>query len=330
MLRSCRFEPRDFRLTRPFRISRGVKSVAHSVTVTIAQDGHVGRGEGIPYPRYDETVEGALADLEAIRPLIEAGASRAEVATLLPPSAARNALDCALWDLEARLAGSSVAAMTGMTGDTAIATAMTVGLANPPSMARAAAVLANVPLLKVKVDHTDPLSQIAAVRQAAPNPRMIVDPNESWTVEILQMMQPHLQALRVDLLEQPLPADADAALADIDPLVPIAADESAHGIADLAQLAGRYQVINIKLDKTGGLTAAIELADAAEHAGFGLMVGCMISSSLSIAPAMLIARRCSFVDLDGPFWLSDDYADGVRDVTGMIEPARPGFWGGDL
>lgn len=330
MLRTCRFEPRDFRLSRPFRISRGVKTLAESVTVTLTQDGVTGRGEGIPYPRYGESVAGALADLEVIRGAIEQGASRAEMQTLIPAGAARNALDCAMWDLEARLAGRSVATMTGLTGTTPIATAMTVGLDTPLAMAGVAAKLADVPLIKVKVDRNDPRNQIEAVRQAAPNPRVIVDPNESWTIAEVRDLQPRLKELAIDLLEQPLPADDDSALEGFTPLVPIAADEAVHGVKDLPALAGRYQVINIKLDKTGGLTAAIELADAAQKAGFGLMTGCMISSSLSIAPALLLAQRCSFVDLDGPFWLADDYADGVRDDAGYILPAQPGFWGGVL
>lgn len=327
MLRTCRFEPRDFQLTRPFRISRGVKSVAHSVTVTLSENGVVGRGEGIPYPRYGETVEAAISALEEVRGAIEAGATRAQIQAMLPAGAARNALDCAMWDLEARLSGSSVAGITGLTDGSPIATAMTVGLDTPRLMAEAATKLAHVPLIKIKVDRLDPINQIEAVRQAAPAPRVIVDPNESWTIEEVRNLQPRLQSLRVDLLEQPLAADNDEALAEIAPLVPIAADESAHGIEDVGALVGRYQVINIKLDKAGGLTGALELADAAEKAGFGLMMGCMISSSLSIAPALLLAQRCAFVDLDGPFWLHDDYSDGVKGDNGVILAAQAGFWG---
>ena len=329
MLRTYRIEPRDFRLTRPFRISRGTKTVANSITVTVEQDGHVGRGEGIPYPRYNESVGASIIALEAVRSAIENGADRNAVQTLLPPGAARNALDCALWDLDARIAGTTVARMAGIGAETSVATAMTVGLDTPEAMARAAAELANVPLIKVKVDRSDPVAQIRAVRAAAPTPRVIVDPNESWTITEVRELQPLLHDLSIDLLEQPLPADDDDALEGFTPLVPIAADESVHEANDIDRLTGRYQIINIKLDKTGGLTGALELADAAERAGLGLMTGCMISSSLSIAPALIIARRCSFVDLDGPLWLADDYADGVREDAGVMHAPQPGFWGGE-
>ena len=329
MFRSCRFEARDFQLNRPFRISRGVKTVANSVTVTLTQGEHVGRGEGIPYPRYGETVEQSLADLERVRGAVEKGADRNAIRALLPAGAARNALDCALWDLEARVEGTSVAAMNGINLITRVPTAMTVGLDTPGRMAKAAAELANVPLIKVKVDRANPISQIRAVRSAAPTPRLIVDPNESWTFDDVRELQPFLREMSVDLLEQPIAAQDDAALTGFQPLVPIAADESVHGVEDLERLAGRYQVINIKLDKSGGLSAALDLADGAEKAGFGVMMGCMISSSLSIAPAMIIAQRCSFVDLDGPTWLADDYPGGVHEVQGVLLPPAHGFWGAD-
>ena len=327
MLRTLSARSDSFPLATPFRISRGVKTVADVVTVEITADGHTGRGEGVPYPRYGESISGALAAIEAVRSALEDGAGREELQRLMPAGAARNAVDCALWDLEAKRAGVSVEHMVGHPPVAATATAITVGLDTPAAMAAAARKLADVPLIKVKVDQSDPASQIRAVRDAAPDPRMIVDPNESWTMAEVERLQPLLAELAVDLLEQPLPADADASLDGFAPLVPIAADESLHVAADVERLARRYQVANIKLDKTGGLTGALALADAAEAAGLRLMIGSMISTSLSIAPALIVAQRCVFVDLDGPLWLADDRAGGVRAETGVLMPPAAGFWG---
>lgn len=327
MLRTLTARSDAFPLATPFRISRGVKTVAEVVTVEITADGHTGRGEGVPYPHYGESIAGALAAIEAVRTVLEGGAGRDELQQLMPAGAARNAVDCALWDLEAKCASTSVAAMLGRPPVAATATAITVVLDTPAAMAAAARKLADVPLIKVKVDRNDPASQIRAVREAAPRPRMIVDPNESWTMAEVEQLQPLLAELAVDLLEQPLPADADASLDGFAPLVPIAADESLHIVADVERLARRYQVANMKLDKTGGLTGAIALADAAEAAGLKLMIGSMISTSLSIAPALIVAQRCAFVDLDGPLWLADDRAGGVRGNAGVLSPPAAGFWG---
>jgi len=315
----------SFPLVAPFRISRGVKTATDVVTVEIAADGHVGRGEGVPYPRYGETIESALAAVETVRGALEAGAGRAEVMALMPPSAARNAVDCALWDLEAKQAGTSVTALLGRPPVGPTPTALTVGLDTPEAMAAAARKLAGVPLVKVKVDRSDPAAQIAAVRAAAPKPKLIVDPNESWTIAEVQGLQSLLVDLRVDLLEQPLPAAEDAALEGFRSAVPIAADESAHVAADLDALMSKYQVINIKLDKTGGLTAALELAHAARTRGMGLMTGCMVCSSLGIAPALIIAADAAFTDLDGPVWLANDRAGGVTCTNGILAP--PSLWG---
>ena len=314
-------------LAHPFRISRGVKTAAEVVTVEIADGDCVGRGEAVPYPRYGETVADALAAIRDAAPGLNQGATRDELIALMPAGAARNAVDCALWDLEARLQRRSVAAMIGQPEPAPVATAMTVGLDTPEKMAQAARALAHVPLLKVKVDGSDPEAQLAAVRAAAPRPRLIVDPNESWTIAHVRSLQPLLAELRVDVLEQPLPAGEDEELAGLSPTVPIAADESVHVLDDVRRLADRYQIINIKLDKTGGLTTALRLARAAEDQGLGVMVGCMICSSLSIAPALHLAARAAFADLDGPFWLVDDRAGGVREKGGMLIPPEAGFWG---
>jgi L-Ala-D/L-Glu epimerase len=327
-MRSLNARSETFPLVAPFRISRGVKTAADVVTVEIAAEGHIGRGEGVPYPRYGETIESALAAIEGVRGAIEAGAGRAEINALMPPSAARNAVDCALWDLEARLAGKSVTALLGRPAVGPTPTALTVSLDTPEAMGAAALKLAGVPLVKVKVDRSDPAAQIRAVRAAAPNPRMIVDPNESWTIAEVRDLQSLLVDLRVDLLEQPLPATEDAALEGFHSAVPIAADESAHVAGDLDALMQKYQVINIKLDKTGGLTAALELADAARAKGMGLMTGCMICSSLSIAPALIVAADAAFTDLDGPIWLANDRAGGVTCTNGILAPASPALWGG--
>lgn len=327
MLRTIVARSDAFPLAQPFRISRGVKTVADVVTVEITADGMTGRGEAVPYLRYGETIAGALDEIANARGAIADGATRDELLTLMPAGAARNAVDCALWDLETRLTGRSVTDRLGRPDIAPTPTAMTVSLDTLDAMAAAARALADVPLIKIKVDRSDPAAQIRVVRDAAPNPRIIVDPNESWTIAEVEGLQSLLAELRIDLLEQPLPAGEDDALEGFRSLVPIAADESAHVADDVGALASKYQVINIKLDKTGGLTGALALADAAAAAGLGVMTGSMISTSLSIAPALVVAARSSFVDLDGPLWLAADRAGGVKGVDGVLTPPAAGFWG---
>jgi L-alanine-DL-glutamate epimerase-like enolase superfamily enzyme len=316
-----------FPLIRPFRIARGTKTAAEVVTVTIGDGEWEGRGEAVPYPRYGETVEGALAAIERVRPLIEQGGGREELLGALPAGAARNALDCALWDLEAKQAGEDVASLIGGPPLQTIASAMTLGIDTPDAMAREAASLARAPLLKVKVDAEDPAARIRAVRAAAPTAELIVDPNESWDQELVERMQPVLIEARVALLEQPVPAEDDAWLEGWTPAVPICADESVHVAADLDVVARRYQAVNVKLDKAGGLTAALDLAHAARARGLGLMTGCMVCSSLSIAPAWHVAMISGFVDLDGPIWLREDRPGGIKADHGFIHPPEAGFWG---
>lgn len=327
MFRTLRAQHDSFPLSQPFRISRGVKTQAEVVTVALEQGGMIGRGEGVPYARYGESIESALAGIEDVRVAVEGGADRAQLLGLLPPGAARNALDCALWDLEARLGGRSVADKIGAPEPQRLVSALTIGIDTPMAMAVAASKIADAPLIKVKVDATIPDAQIRAVRNAAPDAKLIVDPNESWDERLVRAMQGVLVALRVDLLEQPVPADADAWLEDFTPEVLVCADESVHVAADLDTVARRYQVVNVKLDKSGGLTEALALAGAARARGLGLMTGCMISSSLSIAPALHVARMSDFVDLDGPIWLREDRAGGVRDEGGHLWPPQKGFWG---
>jgi len=327
MHRTLRAQHDRFALTRPFRISRGEKTAADVVKVCIVDGAHAGRGEGVPYARYGESIETTLAAIERVRPAIEAGAGCEELLALLPPGAARNALDCALWDLETHLTGRDVANLLGAPEPGRIASALTVVIDTPAAMAAAAAEIAAAPLIKVKVDANDPATRIRAVRTAAPNAALIVDPNESWDRALVEAMQDVCIEARVALLEQPVPADEDAWLEGFTSPIPICADEAVHTAADLDVVAARYTHANIKLDKTGGLTAAIELADAARARGMGLMTGCMVSSSLSIAPALHIAQRSDFVDLDGPIWLREDRPGGVRDDAGYLLPPTRGFWG---
>jgi L-Ala-D/L-Glu epimerase len=327
MARTLRAQHRRFPLRRPFRIARGVKTAADVVEVTVEESGISGRGEGVPYPRYGESIEGALASIENVREAVEAGADRDALLSLLPAGAARNAVDCALWDLEARQAGRTVADMIGTTAPGPIPSALTVVIDTPEAMAAVAREIRDAPLLKIKVDAEDPAARIRAVRGAAPESTLIVDPNESWDGALLEAMQPVLLEAGVTLLEQPLRAGADDWLHDFTPALPICADESIHVAEDLSAVARRYQLVNVKLDKTGGLTAALRLAEAARARGLGIMTGCMVSSSLSIAPALHIARLSDFVDLDGPFWLAEDRPGGVKDKGGMLFPPESGFWG---
>ena len=328
MLRRLSAVHQHWPLATPFRISRGTRHAAETVHVEIHAGPLRGRGESVPYARYGETIESVLAQVRALERRVAAGLDRPRLAELLPAGAARNALDCALWDLEARQAGTSVWSLLQQAPPPALDMALTVGLDTPERMHAAAARLAACPLIKIKVDATDPAAQVRAVRSAAPAARLIVDPNESWDLPLLARMQAVMLEARVELVEQPLPSDRDADLDGFNAEVPICADESCHVATDLPALAGRYQVVNIKLDKTGGLTGALELLGAARAQGFGVMVGCMICSSLSVAPAFLVARYADFVDLDGPLWLKADHPDGVRGEGGRLHPASGEFWGG--
>lgn len=327
MSRTLRARADRFALRRPFRISRGVKTVAEVVTVEIADGGVIGRGEGVPYPRYGESIEGTLAEVQASRQAIEGGATRHDLLEIMQAGAARNAVDCALWDLEAKLARRSVAQIIGESAPDALPTAMTVALDSPRIMAETAAAIADVPLIKVKVDASEPFAMIRAVRAAAPDAALIVDPNESWNEALVRAAMPVLVECRVNVLEQPCPAEEDGWLAGFTSPVPICADESVHTADDLDSVEERYQAINVKLDKTGGLTAALMLARAARARGLGLMSGCMVCSSLGIAPALHIARMADWADLDGPLWLADDRPGGVWEANGVMHPPEEGFWG---
>jgi L-alanine-DL-glutamate epimerase-like enolase superfamily enzyme len=310
-----------------FTISRGSKTAADVVLVEIGEGEHIGHGECVPYPRYGETVPGAIDAIEALRPRLEAGMDRAELQAALPHGAARNAVDCALWHLEAKLAGLSVAELVGLDALQPVTTAYTVSLDTVENMAAAARVNANRPLLKLKLSGPGDLARVRAVHENAPDARLIVDANEAWTAEIYSELAPQLMTLGVELIEQPLPVDADDALDGLTRPVPVCADESCHDTASLAQLVGKYDAINIKLDKTGGLTEALRLAAAAEEAGMALMVGCMVATSLAMAPALLLAQRARWVDLDGPLLLARDRVPGLRIEGSVIAPPPPELWG---
>ena len=326
-LREFRAGGEAWPLAVPFRISRGVRTQADLVVVELSQDGVVGRGEGAPIPRYGDSVDDCIAQLEALRGAVEAGMTRRQLLTALKPGAARNALDCALWDLESRLSGTPIPAMLHMAPPPPTITAMTVSLDAPEAMEAAAARLAHLPLVKVKVDASDPAAQLRAVRRAAPDPRLIVDANEAWTMPLLVEMQPVLAETRVSLLEQPLPAGQDESLEGFVGTVPICADEACHTAADIPRLRSRYQGVNIKLDKTGGLTAALELLAAARAAEMIVMTGCMICTSLSIAPTFIVASQCDFADMDGPTWLAKDRPGGVLLDHGRMTAPTGQVWG---
>ena len=328
MLRRLSIRHRTLPLRSPFRISRGVKLAADVVTVELDQAGCIGRGESVPYARYGESVATVLDEMETLRGDLCAGMGRDELQDRLGAGAARNALDAALWDLESRLDHVPVWSRLAQPPHLPLETALTIVIDTPQEMEKAASRIAGAGLIKIKVDADKPAARIEAVRRAAPSARLIVDPNESWTIDILRDIQPTLEHLSVSLLEQPLPADADDALLDFSSRIPICADESCHTTSNLPSLIGRYQAVNIKLDKTGGLTEAWRLLRAAKAGGFRIMVGCMVCSSLGIAPALEIARKADFIDLDGPLWLANDYPDGVTSQGGMLTPPSPGFWGG--
>lgn len=311
-----------------FTISRGSKTAAEVVVAELtAPDGLTGRGECVPYARYGETVEGVVAALRALEPAVAAGLTRQELAALLPAGAARNALDCALWDLEARQAGQPVWRMAGLPEPRPVETAETLSLDSPEAMAAKAATITGR-LLKLKVGGADVIERVAAVHAAAPQARLIVDANEAWTLEQTAAWLPALAGLGVALVEQPLPAGEDAGLAGLGmPAVPLCADESVHTVDGLSALVGRYQAVNIKLDKTGGLTEALNLRREAEVLGFSIMVGCMVGTSLAMAPALLLAQGAAFVDLDGPLMLCGDRPFGLCYRDGFVEPPAPALWG---
>jgi L-Ala-D/L-Glu epimerase / N-acetyl-D-glutamate racemase len=311
-----------------FTISRGSKTEAVVVVAQLSDGSHRGRGESVPYARYGETPHGVAAAIDAMRPALRAGLDRAALQGAMPPGAARNALDCAYWDVNAKQSGRRVHELAGLGAPAPRVTAYTISLAAPAAMAAAAEQAAGRPLLKVKLGGgDDDRKRIAAVRRAAPRAELIVDANEGWSAKDLQQNLAACADAGVTLVEQPLPEGGDEALARIKRPIAVCADESVRDRASLDGLAGKYDAVNVKLDKAGGLTEALALAAAAERRGFAIMVGCMVATSLSMAPAMLVAQRARLVDLDGPLLLAKDRARGLRYDGSLVYPPDPALWG---
>ena len=315
-------------LAKPFTISRGTKTTADVVVVELAgEDGAKGWAECVPYPRYDETVDGVIAQIEEQAGRIQAGLNRDDLNASMPSGAARNALDCALWDLEAKQTGNRVWDLAGLPDPKPCVTAETIGIDTPDVMGAAARELSHAPLLKVKLGPENVVTSMAAVRENAPTSRLIVDPNEGWTLDILSDVARPLADLGVEMLEQPLPAGEDGALVDFESPIPLCADEACHTADGLPALKAKYQMINVKLDKTGGLTEAIHLTRAATELGFGVMIGCMVGTSLAMAPATLLGAYAKFVDLDGPLLMKQDRDHGLEFTDGMVNAPEAALWG---
>jgi L-alanine-DL-glutamate epimerase-like enolase superfamily enzyme len=314
-------------LRQAFTISRGTRTEIHVVTAEIRDGDHVGRGECTPYPRYGESVEGVMAEIEAMAPALAGGLDRAALQMEMKPGAARNALDCAFWDLEAKRAGRPAWALAGLPEPCPVITAYTLSLGPPDKMRVAAAENSHRPLLKIKLGGEDDIVRLRAVREGAPNARLILDANEGWTLDAYAAIAPELNALGVEMVEQPLPAADDSALEGAARPVALCADESCHDRATLDALVGRYDMINIKLDKTGGLTEALALKADAEAKGLKIMVGCMMATSLAMAPAMLVAQGAAVVDLDPPLLLAKDREPALHYDTAGAHPAPTDLWG---
>jgi L-alanine-DL-glutamate epimerase-like enolase superfamily enzyme len=329
---SAQFPTLDVRIERfpiagSFTISRGAKTEAVTVVAELRQGGRTGRGECVPYPRYGETPEATLKALEAIREAVSDGFDRQALQTAMPAGAARNALDCAFVDLEAKRSGKRAWDLLGRPAPQPCTTAYTISLGSPDAMAAATAKAAHRPLLKIKLGGDGDGERIAAVRRAAPKSELIVDANEAWTPSDLERNLAACAEAGVTLVEQPLPSGWDDMLGRIRRPVRVCADESVHDRKSLEGLRGRYDAVNIKLDKTGGLTEALAMADAANAVGFDIMVGCMVATSLAMAPAMLLTAQARFVDLDGPLLLARDRDHGLRYDGSLVHPPDAALWG---
>jgi len=312
-----------FKLAQVFTISRGSRSEAQVLTVCLSDGQHQGVGECVPYARYNETLDSVTAQIDALPDAF----SRQDLYDLLPAGAARNAVDCAMWDLAAKQAGKRVWDLIGLPTPKPEITAYTLSLDTPEAMREQAMKHAHRPLLKIKLGTPDDMPRLEAVRAGAPKSKIIVDANEGWSAEVYTDLAPHLVGLGVALVEQPLPAADDDALIGMDRPVPVCADESCHDTNSLPHLVGKYDVVNIKLDKTGGLTEALELKRAALAAGYDIMVGCMVGSSLAMAPATLIAQGAMITDLDGPLLLAQDRDTPLKFDAAGVHPPHPNLWG---
>jgi L-alanine-DL-glutamate epimerase-like enolase superfamily enzyme len=322
MKRTLEATTEHWALRKPFRIARGTRTSIDVVVATIREGDAVGRGEATPTARYGENPDLIHKQIARVAADVCESADRTALLDLLPPGSARNAIDAALWDLEAKRAG------TAGTSAPSLVSAKTLSIDTPSAMGIAATQLAGAQLVKVKVDGSDPAACLRAVRQGLPETTLIVDANEGWTINLLAEMQPLLAELRIALLEQPLPAGEDEALRGFESAIPLCADESCHVAADVDRVRQLYSFVNVKLDKTGGLTEGFALVEAARRADMGVMVGCMLATSLGIAPALRLAALADYADLDGPWWLAEDRADGLRiSDDGSVRPPQPGFWG---
>ncbi len=317
----------SFRLAQVFTISRGSRTQADVLTVKLEDDGVAGFGECVPYARYGETIESVQAQLDSVRGAIGEGMTRIELQNALPIGTARNALDCAMWDIEAKKANSTVWQLAGLEEPKPVTTCFTLSLEPPEKMLEAATRNRDMPILKIKLGGEGDLERLRAVRQGAPDSQLVIDANEGWSVADYHQMAPAMTELGVALVEQPLPADNDEALLGLDRSLPVCADESCHDRASLEKLHGKYDFINIKLDKTGGLTEALALKAAAEDAGFKIMVGCMVSTSLAMAPGILVAQGAHVVDLDGPLLLAEDRTPAIEFNGATMKPAHSTLWG---
>jgi L-alanine-DL-glutamate epimerase-like enolase superfamily enzyme len=320
-------ESQSWPIAGSFTIARGSKTSADVIVATLSRSGLKGWGEAVPYGRYGETVPQCLEALEQARAAIATLPGRHAIAGLDLPFAARNALDCALWDLECKESGRSAAALAGLAPPTAVVTAFTISLGTPEVMFAAAKAAAGRPLLKVKLGQPGDDDRLSAVREAAPSARLVVDANEGWPASELEEKLAHCARNHVELVEQPLPANDDEALRHVHRSVIVCADESAHGLESLAALRGKYDAINIKLDKTGGLTPALDLARTASAEGFHIMVGCMLATSLAMAPAHLLTGYARWVDLDGPLLLARDREPAITYAGSIMQPPPPALWG---
>jgi L-alanine-DL-glutamate epimerase-like enolase superfamily enzyme len=312
-----------FRLAQVFTIARGSRTEAKVLTVTVTDGAAAGRGECVPYARYDETLDSVEAQIAGL----PGDLTREALQSLLPAGAARNAVDCALWDLEAKRAGRRVWDLAGLPAPGPEITAYTLSLDSPDAMRAQAAKHAHRPLLKIKLGTPDDMPRLEAVRAGAPDARIIVDANEGWSADIYADLAPHLLRLGVSLVEQPLPAGDDEALRGLARPVPVCADESCHDRASLPGLRGKYDMVNIKLDKTGGLTEALALRDTARAEGYDVMVGCMVGSSLAMAPAVLVAQGAAVTDLDGPLLLAEDRGTPLTFDAAGVHPPEADLWG---
>ena len=321
-------EIRRFPLSGTFTISRGSRTEAVVVEARLSAGGATGRGECVPYARYGETVESVIAQIEGLRDALASGLDREGLQRALPSGAARNALDCAFWDLEAKRSARRVWELAGLPQPGPEITAYTLSLESPEVMRATAEENARRPLLKIKLGGgAGDIARLRAVREGAPDARIVIDANEGWTADSYGDIAPVILDLGVEMVEQPLPAAADAALAGIARPLPVCADESCHDRKSLPHLAGKYDMVNIKLDKTGGLTEALALKAEAARKGYGIMVGCMIGSSLGMAPAVLVAQGAAVTDLDGPLLLAEDRPHGlIYDELG-VHPPEPALWG---